>query len=131
MAAEILLVEDRESLRSMLAETLGREGYGVEAVATGDEAVRRDERLLRVERDAALAIDDVHRADLAAEGDDGDFNAQGGQGVGLQGLLEVFQARVQLGNRLAKWHLRQQFPAVWNVPLCLDRRINHRMVVLQ
>jgi DNA-binding NtrC family response regulator len=41
MAAEILLVEDRESLRSMLAETLGREGYGVEAVATGDEAVRR------------------------------------------------------------------------------------------
>ena len=41
MAAEILLVEDRESLRSMLAETLGGEGYGVEAVATGDEAVRR------------------------------------------------------------------------------------------
>ncbi len=41
MAAEILLVEDRESLRSMLAETLAREGYGVEAVATGDEAVRR------------------------------------------------------------------------------------------
>jgi len=41
MAAEILLVEDRESLRSMLAETLAGEGYGVEAVATGDEAVRR------------------------------------------------------------------------------------------
>ena len=41
MAAEILLVEDRESLRSMLAETLAREGYGVEAIATGDEAVRR------------------------------------------------------------------------------------------
>ena len=41
MAAEILLVEDRESLRSMLAETLGGEGYRVEAVATGDEAVRR------------------------------------------------------------------------------------------
>ena len=41
MAAEILLVEDRESLRAMLAETLGGEGYGVEAVATGDEAVRR------------------------------------------------------------------------------------------
>ena len=41
MAAEILLVEDRESLRAMLAETLGSEGYGVEAVATGDEAVRR------------------------------------------------------------------------------------------
>ena len=41
MAAEILLVEDRESLRSMLAETLGNEGFRVEAVATGDEAVRR------------------------------------------------------------------------------------------
>jgi DNA-binding NtrC family response regulator len=41
MASEILLVEDRESLRSMLAETLGGEGYRVEAVATGDEAVRR------------------------------------------------------------------------------------------
>ena len=41
MAAEILLVEDRESLRSMLAETLGGEGYRVEAVAAGDEAVRR------------------------------------------------------------------------------------------
>jgi DNA-binding NtrC family response regulator len=41
MAAEILLVEDRESLRSMLAETLSGEGWGVEAVATGDEAVRR------------------------------------------------------------------------------------------
>jgi len=41
MAAEILLVEDRESLRSMLAETLGSEGFRVEAVATGDEAVRR------------------------------------------------------------------------------------------
>ncbi len=41
MAAEILLVEDRESLRSMLSETLAGEGYGVEAVATGDEAVRR------------------------------------------------------------------------------------------
>ncbi len=41
MAAEILLVEDRESLRSMLAETLAGEGWGVEAVATGDEAVRR------------------------------------------------------------------------------------------
>ncbi|HPA52805.1 MAG TPA: sigma-54 dependent transcriptional regulator [Thermoanaerobaculia bacterium] len=37
----MLLVEDRESLRSMLAETLGGEGYRVEAVATGDEAVRR------------------------------------------------------------------------------------------
>ena len=41
MAAEILLVEDRESLRSMLAETLSGEGWRVEAVATGDEAVRR------------------------------------------------------------------------------------------
>src|ERR1039457_3336716 len=41
MPAEILLVEDRESLRAMLAETLTREGYSVEAVATGDEALRR------------------------------------------------------------------------------------------
>ena len=41
MSAEILLVEDRESLRAMLAETLTNEGYSVEAVATGDEAVRR------------------------------------------------------------------------------------------
>ena len=41
MAVEILLVEDRESLRSMLAETLQAEGWKVEAVATGDEAVRR------------------------------------------------------------------------------------------
>jgi DNA-binding NtrC family response regulator len=39
--AEILLVEDRSSLRAMLAETLEREGYSVEAVAAGDEAVRR------------------------------------------------------------------------------------------
>jgi DNA-binding NtrC family response regulator len=39
--AEILLVEDRSSLRAMLAETLEREGYSVEAIAAGDEAVRR------------------------------------------------------------------------------------------
>ncbi|HUM02344.1 MAG TPA: sigma-54 dependent transcriptional regulator [Thermoanaerobaculia bacterium] len=41
MPAEILLAEDRSSLRAMLAETLEREGYSVEAVAAGDEAVRR------------------------------------------------------------------------------------------
>ncbi len=41
MSAEILLVEDRESLRAMLAETLTGEGYTVEPVATGEEAVRR------------------------------------------------------------------------------------------
>ncbi|MEO8586164.1 MAG: sigma-54 dependent transcriptional regulator [Acidobacteriota bacterium] len=41
MPAEILLVEDRESLRAMLAETLSREGYSVEAVSTGEEALRR------------------------------------------------------------------------------------------
>jgi len=39
--AEILLAEDRSSLRAMLTETLEREGYSVEAVAAGDEAVRR------------------------------------------------------------------------------------------
>jgi DNA-binding NtrC family response regulator len=55
MAAEILLVEDRESLRSMLAETLGHEGYGVEAVATGDEAVRR----LNEGRRYALVLTDL------------------------------------------------------------------------
>ena len=41
MAAEILLVEDRESLRSMLAETLGGGGDRGGAVAARDEAVRR------------------------------------------------------------------------------------------
>src|ERR1019366_2257426 len=41
MPAEILLVEDRESLRAMLEETLTREGYSVEAVATGGGALRR------------------------------------------------------------------------------------------
>ena len=41
MSAEILLVEDRESLRAMLAETLAVGGYSVEAVATGEEALRR------------------------------------------------------------------------------------------
>jgi len=41
MSAEILLVEDRESLRAMLAETLTVSGYSVEAVATGEEALRR------------------------------------------------------------------------------------------
>ncbi len=41
MQADILLVEDRDSLRAMLAETLEREGYRVEPVTAGDEAVRR------------------------------------------------------------------------------------------
>jgi len=41
MSAEILLVEDRESLRAMLKETLTVGGYSVEAVATGEEALRR------------------------------------------------------------------------------------------
>ncbi len=41
MPADLLLVEDRESLRTMLAETLSAEGWGVESVGTGDEAVRR------------------------------------------------------------------------------------------
>lgn len=39
--AEVLLVEDKESLRTMLAETLVAAGYEVEAVSAGDEAVRR------------------------------------------------------------------------------------------
>lgn len=41
MPADLLLVEDRESLRTMLSETLSAEGWGVESVGTGDEAVRR------------------------------------------------------------------------------------------
>ena len=53
--AEILLVEDRESLRAMLSETLEREGYRVEAVATGDEAVRR----LHEGRRYALVLTDL------------------------------------------------------------------------
>ena len=39
MSAEILLVEDRESLRVMLAETLTVGGYSVEAVATGEDCL--------------------------------------------------------------------------------------------
>ena len=53
--AEILLVEDRESLRAMLAETLEREGYRVEPVAAGDEAVRR----LQEGRRYALVLTDL------------------------------------------------------------------------
>jgi DNA-binding NtrC family response regulator len=53
--AEILLVEDRGSLRAMLAETLEREGYSVEAVAAGDEAVRR----LNEGRRYALVLTDL------------------------------------------------------------------------
>ncbi len=62
MPAEILLVEDRASLRAMLAETLEREGYSVEAVATGDEAVRR----IQEGRRYALVL-----TDLKLPGEDG------------------------------------------------------------
>ena len=55
MQAEVLLVEDRESLRAMLSETLEREGYRVEAVAAGDEAVRR----LQEGRRYALVLTDL------------------------------------------------------------------------
>jgi DNA-binding NtrC family response regulator len=41
MSAPVLLVEDRESLAAMLEETLIREGYAVEVVHRGDDAVRR------------------------------------------------------------------------------------------
>jgi DNA-binding NtrC family response regulator len=53
--AEILLVEDRTSLRAMLAETLEREGYTVEGVAAGDEAIRR----LQEGRRYALVLTDL------------------------------------------------------------------------
>ena len=55
MPAEILLVEDRASLRAMLAETLSREGFTVEGVAAGDEAVRR----LQEGRRYALVLTDL------------------------------------------------------------------------
>ncbi len=42
MAAEILLVEDRESLRSMLAETLAGEGWGVEVTASSKNISGKD-----------------------------------------------------------------------------------------
>jgi DNA-binding NtrC family response regulator len=40
-AGRILLVEDRDSLRRLLARALAGDGYEVAAAATGDEAVRR------------------------------------------------------------------------------------------
>ncbi len=55
MPAEILLVEDRASLRAMLSETLERAGYTVEGVAAGDEAVRR----LQEGRHYALVLTDL------------------------------------------------------------------------
>ena len=55
MPAEILLVEDRESLRAMLAETLEGHGYTVEPVAAGDEAIRR----LQEGRRYALVLTDL------------------------------------------------------------------------
>jgi len=41
VSAPVLLVEDRRSLATMLAETLEREGYEVEVTYRGDDAVRR------------------------------------------------------------------------------------------
>ncbi len=41
MSAPVLIVEDRRSLATMLAETLGRERYVVEVCHRGDEAVAR------------------------------------------------------------------------------------------
>ena len=41
MSAPVLVVEDRKSLAAMLAETLEREGYEVDVVHRGDDAVRR------------------------------------------------------------------------------------------
>ncbi len=41
MMGPVLVVEDREQLAAMLAETLTREGYGVEVLLRGDEAVAR------------------------------------------------------------------------------------------
>lgn len=41
MMGPVLVVEDREQLAAMLAETLAREGYRVEVLLRGDEAVAR------------------------------------------------------------------------------------------
>ena len=41
MSAPVLLVEDRKSLAAMLEETLVREGYAVDVVHRGDDAIRR------------------------------------------------------------------------------------------
>lgn len=41
MMGPVLVVEDREQLAAMLAETLTREGYSVEVLLRGDEAVAR------------------------------------------------------------------------------------------
>jgi len=41
MTGPVLLVEDREQLAAMLAETLARDGYAVEVCARGDEAITR------------------------------------------------------------------------------------------
>lgn len=50
----ILIVEDRDPLRRMLAAALGQEGYETVAVATGEEAVAELER-----RDLALVLTDL------------------------------------------------------------------------
>jgi len=44
MSAPVLVVEDRRSLAAMLAETLQREGFEVEVLHRGDEAVARVSR---------------------------------------------------------------------------------------
>jgi len=73
VSAPVLVVEDRPSLAQMLAETLGAEGYEVEVVLRGDEAVTRlesPEPLLAVVTDLKLpGADGLHvlRAARAAD----------------------------------------------------------------
>ncbi len=62
MTAPVLIVEDRRSLATMLAETLAREGFEVEVLGRGDEAVARVSR-----EPALLAV----LSDLKLPGADG------------------------------------------------------------
>ncbi len=75
---KVLICEDDRVARELLAEILRGEGHSVEAVATGDEAIRRaahrEGQLLDVEglRDVVVraGLDGRHRARHVAEGGD-------------------------------------------------------------
>ena len=70
----VLLVEDRDSLREVLRDTLGVEGYAVVEAADGDEGVRaiERERLLAVVTDLKLPGPSGH--DVLAAARDADPN---------------------------------------------------------
>ncbi|HTQ79914.1 MAG TPA: sigma-54 dependent transcriptional regulator [Thermoanaerobaculia bacterium] len=60
MAARILLVEDRESLRRMLERALGEEGYAVETAADGGSGIR-----LLAEHPYDLVLTDLKLPDVS------------------------------------------------------------------